>query len=107
MTAGLLVALPLVFPTTARPSGEMPPSERPVGALSFVAVLQNYQAFVDEPVGSWVEANAMVGRLGGWRSYAQEVYRKEQVGVGKQDAEQGADSPASREHPVPGREASP
>lgn len=107
LTADLLVALPLVFLTAAWPAGEIPTRERSVVALSSASALQHYQGFVDEPVGSWVEANATVGRVGGWRSYAQEVYHNEQAETGKQEAEHGANSSVRGEHQAPARETSP
>ena len=41
--------------------------------VSFRSVLEGYQPFSDEPVGSWREANDTVGRIGGWRAYAKEA----------------------------------
>ncbi len=107
LTTGLLVALALVFPADARLAGEFPTRTQSAVALPFASALQHYQGFVDEPVGSWTEANTTVDRLGGWRSYAQEVYRNEQTGGGKQEVEDGADAPAGQNLQAPGRETVP
>ena len=107
LTTGLLVALVLVFPADARLAGEFPTRTQSAVALPSASGLQHYQGFVDEPVGSWGEANATVGRLGGWRWYAQEAYRNEQAGSGKQEVEHGADASAGQDLQGPGRETSP
>jgi hypothetical protein len=33
----------------------------------------SYRPWRDETVGDWRQANALVGRIGGWRTYAREV----------------------------------
>lgn len=106
-TVSLLIALPLGFPAIARPSGEIPAHEPPAAALSSASVLARYQGFVEEPVGSWVEANATVGRLGGWRFYAREASRGAPAGNGRQGADHAADPPAAQEPLAPAREQLP
>ena len=40
--------------------------------LQYTSTLSGYQAYADEPVQSWREANDRVGRIGGWKVYAKE-----------------------------------
>lgn len=41
--------------------------------LQYASAIGDYQAYVDQPVQSWQQANDRVGRIGGWRAYAKEV----------------------------------
>lgn len=41
--------------------------------LSYFSVFGQYQRYQEEAVASWPEANANVGRIGGWRFYAEEA----------------------------------
>jgi hypothetical protein len=45
----------------------------PPAQLSYTSPLNGYQAYTDQPVQSWQEANDTVGRIGGWRTYAREA----------------------------------
>lgn len=64
----------------ALPAGAwaMPPdpldAAAPAPALSYQSPLEHYQGWRDQPLESWREANELVGRIGGWRTYAQEPY---------------------------------
>lgn len=52
------------------------PEQKPPAApaqLSYISPLNGYQAYTDQPVQSWREANDNVGRIGGWRTYAKEA----------------------------------
>lgn len=62
-------------------------------SLQFNSTLAGYQAYTEQAVGSWREANDTVGRIGGWRAYAREAAqpdsaaepmsgRQDQVGPG-------------------------
>lgn len=42
-------------------------------ALTYTSVFEHYRGYRDEEVVSWLEANATVGRIGGWRYYAEEA----------------------------------
>lgn len=44
--------------------------------LNYTSPIGAYQAYVDQPVQSWREANDLVGRIGGWRAYAREMPEK-------------------------------
>jgi hypothetical protein len=56
----------------------MPPdpldAAAPAPALSYQSPLEHYQGWREQPIASWREANELVGRIGGWRTYAQEPY---------------------------------
>jgi hypothetical protein len=41
--------------------------------LDYVSVLGQYQAYAEQAVTSWPQANATVQRIGGWRAYAKEA----------------------------------
>jgi hypothetical protein len=41
--------------------------------LSYTSPLNGYQAYTEQPVQSWQDANDTVGRIGGWRTYAREA----------------------------------
>ena len=38
----------------------------------YESALSDYRRFADQPVADWRDANAVVGRIGGWRAYARE-----------------------------------
>lgn len=46
-------------------------------ALHYQSPLKAYQGFSEQPLHDWREANDLVGRIGGWRTYAQEPYAQE------------------------------
>jgi len=41
--------------------------------LRYTSAIGTYQAYEDQPVQSWREANDRVGQIGGWRTYAKEA----------------------------------
>ena len=43
-------------------------------ALHYQSPLKAYQGFSEQPLHNWHEANELVGRIGGWRTYAQEPW---------------------------------
>ncbi len=47
-------------------------ASKPLPSLRYESPLAGYRKFVEQPVGSWREANDNVGRIGGWRAYARE-----------------------------------
>ena len=55
----------------ARAAEEAGKSNLP-SSLGYKSPLADYRKFVEQPVGSWREANDNVGRIGGWRAYASE-----------------------------------
>jgi hypothetical protein len=46
-------------------------------AVHYQSPLKAYQGFSEQPLHDWREANELVGRIGGWRTYAQEPYAQE------------------------------
>lgn len=49
-------------------------SEAATPALNYQSPLNSYQVFREQPLQNWREANDLVGRIGGWRTYAMEPY---------------------------------
>ncbi|MGE8318937.1 MAG: hypothetical protein ACN6O3_09335 [Comamonas sp.] len=47
-------------------------------ALQYTPAIASYQAYKDEPVQSWREANDRVGQIGGWKAYAKEARESQQ-----------------------------
>ena len=41
-------------------------------ALNYRSAFEGYRPLTDQPVVSWRESNDLVGRIGGWQSYARE-----------------------------------
>lgn len=41
--------------------------------LQYRSVFTQYQGFSDQPVAPWVDTNATVEKIGGWRVYAKEA----------------------------------
>jgi hypothetical protein len=58
---------------------------------------EGYRRYADEPLVSWKEANDNVGRIGGWRAYAQEVSGN---AAADPHAGHGAGSPGSAQTPA-------
>ncbi|MNF81231.1 hypothetical protein D3C84_634940 [compost metagenome] len=51
-------------------------AEAATPALDYQSPLSAYQGLADEPPQDWREANELVGRIGGWRTYAQEPWEQ-------------------------------
>lgn len=64
-------------------------AEAATPALSYRSPLSSYQGLRDEPLQNWREANDLVGRIGGWRTYAQEPW--------EEPADAGAPAPANEQ----------
>lgn len=58
----------LAVGVAAQPAVEAGPAR-----LSYNSPLVAYRAWTDQPVQSWRDANAHVGRIGGWRTYSREA----------------------------------
>ena len=58
--------------------------------LQYSSAISDYQAYTDQPVQSWRQANDRVGQIGGWRAYAKEI--KTGVPASAQDAAPADDS---------------
>ena len=55
------------------PADTEAPKPAPLTTLQYSSPLGAYQAYADQPVQSWREANDRVGQIGGWRTYAKEI----------------------------------
>lgn len=62
----------LAFPVSGAHAAEEAGKPGLPSSLSYKSPLAEYRKFVEQPVGSWREANDNVGRIGGWRAYASE-----------------------------------
>lgn len=40
--------------------------------MDYRSAFDGYRAYSDQPVGSWRQANDLVGQIGGWKAYARE-----------------------------------
>ena len=75
----------------AAPSAPAPgaPAARPAASapaanpLSYRSALEGYQPFADPKPVPWREANDNVGRIGGWRAYANEAQGTAPAGQGQ------------------------
>ena len=70
-----VLAMPNAFSQTIIPLDHLPSkfkSEELV-FLEYQSSFSTYQAYADQPIISWRNANDTVGKIGGWRSYAKEV----------------------------------
>jgi hypothetical protein len=56
---------------SAVPGAPLAPSK--ASGLAYVSVLGQYQAYAEQKVTSWPQANATVQGIGGWRAYAKEI----------------------------------
>lgn len=52
------------------------PSSTPIAAieLNYHSVFSQYQGFQDQAVSAWLQNNATVATIGGWRVYAKEAF---------------------------------
>lgn len=66
-------ALALLVGTAAAQSPDEPGKPSLPTQLNYTSPLAAYQAYANQPVEPWREANDRVGRIGGWRSYAKEI----------------------------------
>ncbi|MBU1330431.1 MAG: hypothetical protein KJ884_16555 [Gammaproteobacteria bacterium] len=58
--------------------------------VHYQSPLKGYQGFSEQPQYDWREANDLVGRIGGWRTYSQEPYAQE-PGTQRAPAQQPAE----------------
>lgn len=59
--------------------------------LSYSSTFTGYEAYKEQSVQSWREANDKVGEIGGWRAYAKEMSQTA-PSSGKDQAAQGHDA---------------
>jgi hypothetical protein len=67
----LPVARAQTAPAQAAPAASAAAVAKP--ELPYRSPFEGYRRYADEPVVSWKDANDNVGRIGGWRVYAQEA----------------------------------
>ena len=59
--------------------------------LSYRPTLSGYEAYKEQSVQSWKDANDKVGEIGGWRAYAKEM-RQTAPATGQDQPAQGHDA---------------
>ena len=57
---------------TGRPASATASATAASGGAGYRSAFEGYRRYDDQPVGSWREANDLVGRIGGWQAYARE-----------------------------------
>lgn len=78
VTAAVAQSQAIAPAAASRPAASARPTSAPVsataasGGTGFQSAFEGYRRFDDQPVGSWREANDLVGRIGGWQAYARE-----------------------------------
>ncbi|MBP0625093.1 hypothetical protein [Cupriavidus consociatus] len=75
-------------------------SPKPVSELAYSSAFAAYKGYADQPVTSWREANDIVGRIGGWRTYAKEAVQETSpaaIGSAPAPASQGDGRSAHKE----------
>ena len=64
----------------------------------YESALSGYRRFADQPVGDWREANDLVGRIGGWKTYARESRPDAKPAAPREDAPAAAPSAHDAHH---------
>ena len=65
-----------VLSVSAQTAPASPPAAAPAmpaAPAPYRSALEGYQAFADQKMTPWQEANDTVGKVGGWRAYAKEA----------------------------------
>ena len=65
--------------------------------LQYKSAISGYQAYTDQKILSWREANDRVERIGGWRAYAKEAHAPDTTRT--ESTETSPQKPASGERP--------
>lgn len=68
-------SMPILADTTSSVPG-------PTKPFHHESAFSTYQPYTESPAASWPTLNETVGRIGGWRAYAQEIYEA-QLGAQK------------------------
>lgn len=58
--------------TPVRPAAATASATAASGGAGYRSAFEGYRRYDNQPVGSWREANELVGRIGGWQAYARE-----------------------------------
>jgi hypothetical protein len=89
MLALLTISAPALAQAPSTPSNPTPPL-RP---LVYQSPFSDYQAYKEQPIGSWRDAIDTVGKVGGWQAYAREAQ-----GLPPQPSAPGSVPPAAGQH---------
>lgn len=73
MHASVFPWWPLLLAAGAAGPAGAQPDPAPASPPAYRSAFEGYQPFGDQPVASWKDANDTVGRIGGWKAYAQEA----------------------------------
>ncbi len=77
-----------------------PPGSHTIAPLTYQSPLNAYEAWRDEPVGSWREAVNKVGNIGGWRAYAREAQTSDSQTAPAPNQWPESASPAAKKNPA-------
>ena len=91
-----LAALAVLQPAAAQ-KRDPTDANAAVPALQYRSAFADYRANLEQPVGSWREANDTAGRVGGWRVYARQAREPEASA-----AASGPPARATAPSPAPG-----
>ena len=77
-----IAAMALPAPAVAQKKARPDPADSKVSVppVIYVSPLKQYQPLGDENVTSWKAANDLVGKIGGWKTYAKEAQATESPG---------------------------
>lgn len=70
---GLALNITLSHAQTTSVEAITQPNTPAITLLQYRSVLTQYQGFSDQPIAPWVDTNATVEKIGGWRVYAKEA----------------------------------
>ncbi|MBI5278425.1 MAG: hypothetical protein HY854_18440 [Burkholderiales bacterium] len=73
-----LIAVPAAVLAVATAAAQQPAEPAAVvpSVPGYQSAFESYEAYKEQPTGSWVESNGTVRRIGGWRAYANEAQGK-------------------------------
>ena len=101
----LVLTMSAVMPVLAQSAAADASSSAPAPAdlgLVYRSTFDGYQRFTDEKVNSWRESNDTVGRIGGWRAYANEARQPDPGASPAAPAGKPASAPAPTSDPHSG-----
>ncbi|WP_152486830.1 hypothetical protein [Halopseudomonas pelagia] len=83
----------LAWHSQAQAAPPDPSAADAVPPVVYESPLQSYRRFEPQLPGNWREANDNVGRIGGWQTYAAEVWEASQSQDGGAEADAGDANP--------------
>jgi hypothetical protein len=78
------------------------PSDTAVAKLEYRSAFDGYRLFSDEAIAPWRDTNDLVGKIGGWRTYAREAADGSKEPTGQRGQSPTPDAPKPSPHAGPG-----